>query len=224
MNRIRVKICGVTTPEDARLAAECGADAIGINFYEKSPRFVDPRQAGALVRGLPPLLDTVGVFVGLKTRQVCAIAYQLGLHSVQYLADPSDTEDSFPFRRIAAFRIKDRDSLAEIERYLSAAAARRTLPAAVLVDAHVEGQFGGTGQKAPWELLAGFRPSVPLILAGGLTPENVAEAIAVVKPYAVDVASGVEASPGKKDPAKVQRFIDAVRGASPPNLEREDQR
>ncbi len=210
MNRMRVKICGITTAEDARLAADCGADAIGINFYDKSPRCVDPRQAGPLLRAVPPLLEAVGVFVGLKTRQVCAVAYQLGLHSVQYLADPSDPEDAFPFRHIAAFRVKDRGSLDEIERYLAAAAG--SLPAAVLVDAHVEGQFGGTGQKAPWELLAGFRPGVPLILAGGLTPENVAEAIAIVKPYAVDVASGVESGPGRKDASKLRRFIEAVRG------------
>src|SRR5262249_54716721 len=105
----RVKICGVTTAEDVRLVADCGADAVGFNFYSKSPRYVDPRTAApTLVRALPPLLDSVGVFVGLKTRQVCAIAYQLGLRSVQYLADESDTEDSFPFQRIAAFRVKDR--------------------------------------------------------------------------------------------------------------------
>ncbi len=211
MKRVRVKICGITTAEDARLAADCGADAIGINFYDKSPRYVDPRQAGLLLRALPPLMDAIGVFVGLKTRQVCAVAYQLGLHSVQYLADSSDLEDSFPFRRIAAFRVKDRGSIDEIERYLALAAKAGGLPAAVLVDAHVEGQFGGTGQKAPWELLAGFRPGVPLILAGGLTPENVAEAIAIVKPYAVDVASGVESSPGRKDAGKLRRFLEAVR-------------
>src|SRR5260221_8337624 len=145
MNRVRVKICGITTGEDARVAAESGADAIGINFYEKSPRYVDPRQAGLLLRSLPPLLEVVGVFVGLKTRQVCAVAYQLGLHSVQYLADPNDLEDSFPFRRMAAFRVKNRGSLDEIERYLALAAAAGAPPAAMLVDAHVEGQFCGTG-------------------------------------------------------------------------------
>ena len=163
--------------------------------------------APKLVRALPPLVDAVGVFVGMKTRQVCALAYQLGLHSVQYLAESADTEDSFPFRRIAAFRVKDRASLAEIERYV----AMCPTIGAVLVDAHVEGQFGGTGQPAPWELLADFRPGVPLILAGGLTPENVAAAIRIVRPYGVDVASGVESSPRRKDPDKVRRFIDAVR-------------
>ncbi len=150
--------------------------------------------------------------LGLKTRQVCAIAYQLGLRCVQYLADESDTEDSFPFQRIAAFRVNDRSDLDQIDRYLAKCAGAGALPGAALVDAHVEGQFGGTGQTAPWELLANFRPRVPLILAGGLTPENVAEAIRMVRPYGVDVASGVESSPGRKDPDKVKRFIAAVRG------------
>ena len=204
----RVKICGVTTPGDVRLAADLGANAVGFNFYDKSPRYVDPRTvAPELIRALPPMIDAVGVFVGLKTRQVCALAYQLGLRSVQYLADFQDTEDSFPFQRVAAFRVKDRGSLEEIERFL--AAGPRV--GAVLVDAHVEGQFGGTGRAAPWELLANFRPAVPLILAGGLTPENVADAIRIVRPYGVDVASGVESSPGRKDPDKVRRFIEAVR-------------
>src|SRR5260370_34621991 len=166
MKRVRVKICGITTADDARLAADCGADAIGINFYDKSPRYIDPRQVGPLLRALPPLLEAIGVFVGLKTRQVCAVAYQLGLHSVQYLADSSDLEDSFPFRRIAAFRVKDRGSIDEIERYLALAAKAGGLPAAVLLDAHVVGHVGGTGQKAPWDLLAAFSPArQPLLSA-----------------------------------------------------------
>ena len=213
MSHVRVKICGVTTPDDARLAAGLGADAVGLNFYAQSPRFVAPAQAGPLLRALPPFVDAVGVFVGLKTRQVCALAYQLGLRGVQCLADPDDLEDPFPFQRIAAFRVKDRSSLDEIEHYLAKCRGNGAVPAAVLADAHVEGQLGGTGKTAPWELLRDFRPGVPLILAGGLTPDNVAEAIRTVRPYAVDVASGVESSPGRKDADRMRRFIDNARGA-----------
>lgn len=213
MSQVRVKICGVTTPDDIRMVAEAGADAIGFNFYSQSPRYVDPRNAAPLLRAVPPMFDAVGVFVGLKTRQVCALAYQLGLRCIQCFGDLGDLEDSYPFRRIAAFRVKDRAGLEEIERYLDKCQAAGAMPAAVLVDAHVDGQLGGTGQTAPWQLLAEFHPPVPLILAGGLTPENVCEAIRIVRPFAVDVASGVESSPGRKDPDKVRRFIEAARRA-----------
>ena len=210
---VRIKICGVTTAEDARLAAQLGADAIGVNFYAGSPRYVVPTQAAPILRAVPPFVDAVGVFVGMKTRQVCALAYQLGLRSVQCFADPEDIEDPFPFRRIAAVRLKDASSLDEIRRYLEICRRANSLPGAVLVDAHVEGQLGGTGRIAPWELLRAFDAGVPLILAGGLTPENVVEAIRTVCPYGVDVASGVESAPGRKDPAKVRRFIENARAA-----------
>lgn len=209
--RIRIKICGVTTPEDARHAAEAGADALGLNFYPKSPRFVTPVQAAAIVRALPPFTAPVGVFVQMPLRQATAIAFQLGLRGVQtYDAPP---EDAFPFAHIPSFRVKDADGLDAIRRYVAACR-----PAAVLVDSYVDGQLGGTGHRAPWDLLVGFDPGVPLILAGGLTPENVAEAIATVKPWGVDVASGVESAPGRKDPVKVARFIEAARIAAGTSL------
>jgi phosphoribosylanthranilate isomerase len=213
MAKVRVKICGVTNADDIRAAVDLGADAVGLNFYSQSPRYVDPRNAAPLLRAVPPMIDAVGVFVGLKTRQVCALAYQLGLRCVQCLGEWDDVEDAYPFRRIAAFRIKDQSSLDDMKRYLAACEAAKALPAAILVDAYVEGQLGGTGHQAPWDLLKDFRPGVPLILAGGLTPENVADAIRTVRPYGVDVASGVESSPGKKDAEKMRRFIDAVREA-----------
>lgn len=205
----RIKICGVTTPEDARFAAEAGADAVGLNFYPKSPRYLDPRQAAGVVRALPPFTAPVGVFVGMPMRQVCAVAYQLGLRGVQTYDNEPPTDDPFPFAHIPAFRVKDAGSLDAIRHFVKACS-----PAAVLVDAFVPGEMGGTGHRAPWDILAGFDPGVPLILAGGLTPENVAEAVRTVKPWGVDVASGVEASPGRKDHAKISRFIDAVHSAS----------
>lgn len=213
MSRLRIKICGVTTLDDVRLAVDAGADAVGFNFYPRSPRYVEPRSAVALLRALPPLVDAVGVFVDMPLRQVCALAYQLGLGSIQCLANSTEAGDATPFRQIAAFRVKDRGSIQAINEFLHLSAQKGHSPAAVLVDAHVDGQFGGTGQTAPWDLLADFRPGVPVILAGGLTAANVAQAVRTVRPFAVDVASGVEMAPGRKDPDKLRRFIDAARNA-----------
>lgn len=210
---IRIKICGVTKPDDVRLVAEAGADAIGLNFYAKSPRYVDAKAALELLRALPPFLAPVGVFVDTPMRQAVAIAYQLGLRSLQTYNAPPD-EDSFPFAHVPAFRVKDAASLLTIRQYVDGCASFGRKPAAVLVDSYVPGELGGTGHNAPWELLAGFDPGVPLILAGGLTPDNVAEAIRVVRPWGVDVASGVESAPGRKDAGKVRAFVKNVRAAS----------
>jgi phosphoribosylanthranilate isomerase len=209
---VRIKICGVTTPDDARGAADAGADAVGLNFYPKSPRYVTPQQAAALVRALPAFTAAVGVFVGMPVRQVCAVAFQLGLRGVQTYDDHPPADDPFPFAHVPAFRVKDAAGLEYVRQFVEAATALGRKPAAVLVDSHVEGQFGGTGHRAPWELLRGFDPGVPLVLAGGLTPENVAEAVAVVRPWGVDVASGVESAPGVKDADKVARFVKNARG------------
>jgi phosphoribosylanthranilate isomerase len=210
---VRIKICGVTTPEDARLAADAGADAVGLNFYPKSPRFVTPTQAAAIVRALPAFTAPIGVFVEMPLRQVCAVAFQLGLRGVQTYDPIPPSEDPFPFAHVPAFRVKDAAGLDAIQRFVTQAQTLGRPPAAVLIDAHVEGQLGGTGVRAPWELLAAFDPGVPLLLAGGLTPENVAEAIARVRPWGVDVASGVESAPGRKDPEKVAQFVKIARQA-----------
>jgi phosphoribosylanthranilate isomerase len=210
---VRIKICGVTTPEDARLAAEASADAVGLNFYPKSPRFVTPTQAATIVRAMPAFTAPVGVFVEMPLRQVCAVAYQLGLRAVQTYDPTPPDEDSFPFAHVPAFRVKDAANLDEIRHFVAEAQALGRPPKAVLIDACVEGQMGGTGHRAPWGLLAGFAPGVPVILAGGLTPENVAEAIALVRPWGVDVASGVESAPGRKDAEKVARFVKIARQA-----------
>ncbi len=213
---VRIKICGVTSTEDARLAAAAGADAIGLNFYDKSPRCVSPQQAAALVRALPAFTAAVGVFVGAPLRQVCAVAYQLGLRGVQTYDERPPTEDTFPFAHVPAFRVKDATGLEHVRRFVDAASALGRAPSAVLIDSYVEGQMGGTGHRAPWELLRDFNPGVPVILAGGLTPENVAEAIRVVRPWAVDVASGVERAPGVKDPERLIRFVRNARAAPAP--------
>jgi phosphoribosylanthranilate isomerase len=214
MHPLRIKICGVTRPADVTACAEAGADAVGINFHPGSPRFVDPRNAQPILRAVPPLMAAVGVFVGLPFRQVAALAYQLGLRGVQWHGEHREPEDPFPFSFVPAFRVRDRQSLADIEAYLAQCRAAGRLPGAILVDAYVEGQHGGTGRTAPWELLVDFKPGVPLILAGGLTPDNVAEAVRTVRPDGVDVASGVEFAPGQKDPDKLRAFVANAREAA----------
>ncbi|MBY0513481.1 MAG: phosphoribosylanthranilate isomerase [Gemmataceae bacterium] len=224
MPQIRIKICGVTTPEDARFAAEAGADALGLNFYPKSPRFLTPPAAAAVVRALPPFTATVGVFVGTSLRQAAAVAYQLGLRGLQTYDDRPPDDDPFPFAHVPAFRVKDAAGLDHVREFVRLARAAGRPPAAVLIDSYTPGEMGGTGKIAPWELIRGFDPGVPVVLAGGLTPENVAEAISTVRPWGVDVASGVELAPGRKDPEKVARFIRNARAAaaalSPPSESR----
>jgi phosphoribosylanthranilate isomerase len=205
---VRVKICGVTTPADAAFAADCGADAVGLNFYPKSPRFLRDELAEAIVRELPAFTTAVGVFVDPAGDAIRDHARRFGLRAVQTYAADARSESFFPAAHIPAFRVKDAADLDGIRRLVAACR-----PAAVLVDSFVSGAMGGTGHQAPWHLLAGFDPGVPLILAGGLTPDNVADAIRLVRPWGVDVASGVESAPGRKDPGKVRAFLDAVRAA-----------
>jgi phosphoribosylanthranilate isomerase len=216
---VRIKICGVTTPADAVFAAECGADAVGLNFFTQSPRCVSTEQATDIVRSLPPFTASVGVFVGYPQVAAERLArtggLMLGLRAVQTYSDTPADIDLFPCAHIPAFRVKDRSSFPRIREFVNTLRHAGRPPAAVLVDSYVEGSMGGTGHTAPWELLAGFDPGVPLILAGGLTPDNVAEAIRIVRPWGVDVASGVESAPGKKDPGKVRAFVQAARQASP---------
>lgn len=209
---VRIKICGITNADDARQGALLGADAIGLNFYEGSPRRVDPGQVRSILAVLPPFVEPVGLFVNVGAREACQRAAGIGgLRTLQLHGDNLDCTDPFPFRVIPAFAVKDASSLERIQRHLDACRSAGHLPPAILVDAYSAEKYGGTGHIAPWNLLAGFRPPVPLILAGGLTPDNVAEAIRIVRPYGVDVASGVEREPGIKDLEKLRRFIDIVR-------------
>lgn len=211
---VRVKICGVTTEEDARQAALLGADAIGLNFYEGSPRCVHRSVVPAILQELPPFVAPVGVFVDKPLRQAFECLHDLPrIHIIQMHGTKRELSDCFPYQLIAAFPVRDAASLQAIERYLDACRDSGCLPSALLLDGHAPGQHGGTGQTAPWHLLASFRPHVPIILAGGLTPDNVAEAIRIVRPYGVDVASGVESAPGRKDADKMSRFLANIREA-----------
>jgi phosphoribosylanthranilate isomerase len=212
---LRVKICGVTTEADARQAALLGADAIGLNFYESSPRRVEPVAAQGILRELPPFVTAVGVFVELPMRKIFEHLQALRrIHAIQWHGENRELSDCFPYHLIAAFPVRDAASLQTIQRYVETCRALGRLPAALLLDGHAPGQHGGTGRTAPWRLLETFRPGVPIVLAGGLTPDNVAEAVRIVRPYGVDAASGVESAPGHKDADKMRRFIANAREAA----------
>ncbi len=212
---LRVKICGVTTDTDARTAAALGADAIGFNFSSESPRRIDRQTAHQILRTLPPMIDTVGVFVSKPLKQIYQeLAPLARVLTIQWHGQGRELGDTFPYKLISAFPIRDQSSLNDVNHYLDVARGMGQLPSALLLDGHVLGMHGGTGTTAPWELLANFRPGLPVILAGGLTPDNVADAVKLVRPWCVDVASGVESAVGQKDPEKVRRFINRARNAA----------
>jgi phosphoribosylanthranilate isomerase len=212
---LRIKICGVTREDDLRLAAQLGADAVGFNFHPRSPRYVEPTACTPLLKALPPFVEAVGVYVDVPLRGVFTALNALGrVRTAQWYGTQREICDSFPFHLIQCFPLADAAGLRKITQYLDMARNVRQLPSAILIDAQVAGKHGGTGQTVPWQLLADFDPGVPLVLAGGLTPENVAEAVRVVRPYAVDVASGVESAPGRKDAEKMRRFLGNARDAA----------
>lgn len=212
---VRVKVCGITNVPDAEQAALLGADAVGLNFYRASPRYLNPAAAASVLRALPPFVEPVALFVEQPLREVFETLNRLGaVRTFQWYGGRHELSDTFPFRYVPAFPVRDRDSLRVIAGFVEMCAGRGALPAAVLVDAHVPGRHGGTGRTVPWHLLEDFRPGVPVVLAGGLTPDNVAEAVRRVRPYAVDVASGVERGPGLKDAEKMRRFLDNAHEAA----------
>lgn len=200
---VKVKICGITNLEDALAAVEAGADALGFVFKASSPRHIFPEQAAAIIRHLPPFIQTVGLFVDEEIETVNATAIQCGLDLVQLHGDESPSYCSEVQRRvIKAFRIKDITSLEPTKNYQVSS---------ILLDAWSPSAHGGTGRTFNWEIAAIAAASGRTILAGGLTPENVADAVSQVRPYAVDVSSGVECTPGHKDIDKIRDFIFQVK-------------
>jgi phosphoribosylanthranilate isomerase len=203
----RVKICGITNLADAQTAVEAGADALGFNFYDKSPRFVTIQRAAEITKQIPPFVMRVGVFVNAPEEFVLRAIAEAGLTMLQFHGDePPEFCVQFGLMSMKAFRIRDEKSLAELPKFQTDA---------YLLDAFSPEARGGTGEKFNWELAVEAQKfGKPIFLAGGLTPENVADAVRKVKPFGVDVASGVESSPGKKDPAKVKAFIAAAKSVA----------
>ena len=204
---VKIKICGITCLEDALVAIDAGADALGFVFFPKSPRHVFPEQAAAIIRRLPPFVQTVGLFVDEDPETINRTADQCGLDIVQLHGGESPAFcDSVRRRVIKVFRVKDMASLDPMGGYRVSA---------FLLDAWSPAAHGGTGQTFNWEIAAHAAEAGRIILAGGLTPDNVAGAVRQVRPYGVDVSSGVEAAPGQKDPAKVREFIRNAKDAAP---------
>jgi len=202
---VRIKICGITNLEDALLAAELGAQALGFIFYPKSPRSIKPDAARDIIKSLPPLVLSVGVFVDEEAEVVRDVAARVGLDWVQLHGKESPEYCRVLGRRvIKGFRIRDHNSLTALPSYRDAVQA-------FLLDAYRPGTPGGTGETFDWEVARRAKELGPVILAGGLTAANVAQAIKIAQPAGVDVASGVEAAPGKKDPEKLRAFFKAVR-------------
>ncbi|MBV8605958.1 MAG: phosphoribosylanthranilate isomerase [Singulisphaera sp.] len=210
---VRIKVCGLTRPADALACASAGADWIGLNFHPGSPRCIAPGLAAEIIATLPITASAVGIFVDRSPAEVVELADRLGLRIVQLHGQepPDDLAALCHLRVIRAFRLGDAEDVARMVRYLRRADELGRPPDAVLIDSLVPGRAGGSGHAIEADLLS-LIPSLPrLILAGGLTPENVADRIARVRPWMVDVASGVESAPGLKDPARVNAFIKAAR-------------
>ncbi len=205
MTAIRVKICGITQVEDALAAAAAGADAIGLVFYARSPRAVDIERARAIIAALPPFVTTVGLFVDIERAELDDILASVPLDLLQFHGDESPEQcEGFNRPYIKALRVRAGDDIAARVDYYPGASG-------VLLDTYVDGVPGGTGAAFDWSLVPPAL-SKPVILAGGLHAGNVASAVAQVRPYAVDVSGGVEASKGIKDAEKIGAFIRAARG------------
>ncbi|MGW8322645.1 MAG: phosphoribosylanthranilate isomerase, partial [Thermodesulfobacteriota bacterium] len=199
----RVKVCGITALEDALRAADLGADAVGFIFYPKSPRYIPPPEAAEIIRRLPPFVASVGVFVDCPSGEIDSIAAACSLTAVQlHGSETPEFCDQFRMKVIKAFRVRNARLPQEIEGYRTDA---------ILLDAFVEGSPGGTGKTFCWEVAREAKRFGRVILAGGLNCENIRNAIETVRPYAVDVSSGVETGPGKKDPKRLAEFLKTVK-------------
>jgi len=206
VNRTRVKICGITRVEDARAAIDSGADALGLVFYSKSPRYVELSVAANIARTIGPFVTIVGLFVNAEAAQVREAVKTVGLDLLQFHGDEDEAYCAqFDMPYIKAIRMSPELDVKEVvTKYPSARG--------FLFDAWNKDKYGGTGETFEWQRLSSLKESadtdIPFILAGGLTPENVDQAVAAVKPYAIDVSGGVEQSPGIKSPELIQQFID----------------
>ena len=203
---LRVKICGITTLDDAAAAVEYGADALGFVFFKGSPRYVTPEQAFSIIRELPSFVTTVGVFVDEKTQEIDRIASQACLDIIQLHGDEQPESCRMLRRMVKAIRIKSIDSLEPLRNF-------RDRVSAFLLDAYAPDALGGTGLMFNWDIAVEAKQFGRIILAGGLTPENVQQAIKHVRPYAIDVSSGVEREKGRKDHQKLKIFIDRAKHA-----------
>jgi phosphoribosylanthranilate isomerase len=207
MSRVKVKICGVGALEEAEAAIESGVDALGFNFWPKSPRYISPKAASRIIGKLSPVVSTVGVFVNEEVANITNIASELGLTAVQLHGDesPEFCERLESIKKIKAIRVGQDFDLSVIERY----------PVnMILLDSNIKGSYGGTGQRFEWRIAIEAKRFARIMLAGGLNSDNVWDAVTHVRPAAIDVCSGVEAEPGRKDLDKLRRFMSIVARAN----------
>ncbi len=205
---VRVKVCGITRLEDAVAAVDAGADAVGFIFHRESPRYIRPEDAGVIATALPPFVSTVGVFVDMEQMEVSRTMRTAGLDVAQLHGDEDASYCSMFPRVIKALRVRGPEVIQKMSEY--------SCVSAFLFDAYHPDVHGGTGEVFDWDIAARATATHRIILAGGLTPDNIAEAVQRVRPYAVDVSSGVEMAPGLKDHAKVREFIKRATGATGP--------
>jgi phosphoribosylanthranilate isomerase len=208
----RIKLCGITTLDDARMAVDVGAWAIGCILWPQSPRACDPAEAARIATAVRRRAQVCGVFVNQHLDEVTELVDALGLTMVQLHGDEGPAYCGEVARRTGAKVVK----AAAVRSQADVQALETFHTDFHMLDAHRPGMRGGTGETFDWELVRARRSSIPLILSGGLTPDNVAEAIAAIRPFAVDTASGTEASPGVKDPDKVAAFVEAVQATAVP--------
>jgi phosphoribosylanthranilate isomerase len=205
MRKVKVKICGITNWTDAKLAIDAGADMLGFNFYAKSPRYIAPAKARRIARRLPKHVSAVGVFVNETDEKMLAIAHSVGLDRLQLHGDEAPVDvarlsHSLPV--IKAVRARKPFRVSQLSQFKRASA--------ILLDGFDRRLRGGTGKTFDWRLAKSANRYARIFLAGGLTPGNIGEAIRTAQPYAVDVCSGVESKPGKKDPARIEALMNAV--------------
>lgn len=202
---VKVKICGITNLDDAVAAIESGADALGFVFFDKSPRYISPEEARLIIKKLPPFVVTIGVFVNEKTKRLEEVTNLSGIDVVQLHGDEPPEMCDISRRVIKAIRVKSVESLETLKNY-------KDRVSTFLLDTFRPDSVGGTGQIFDWDIAQKAKQFGRIILAGGLTPDNIAEAIKRVRPYGVDVSSGVESKVGKKDHKKMKLFIERAKG------------
>jgi len=204
--KVRVKICGITNLDDAMAAVDFGADALGFVFFRESPRCIKHADAGKIIKKLPPFITTIGVFVDEKPEQIEKIVTMTGIDVIQLHGNESPEWCNLSRRMIKAIRVKSLESLDPLIHY-------KDRVSAFLLDTFTPDIFGGTGQIFNWDIATYAKQFGRIILAGGLTPDNVVKAVRRVQPYGVDVSSGVESGKGKKDHKKMKLFIEKAKGA-----------
>jgi phosphoribosylanthranilate isomerase len=209
MQKVCVKICGIRSYEEAKTALDCGADFLGFNFWPKSPRYIKPIEAREIIRQLKPFDNSIGVFVNEERKNLAEVLNCTGIYTVQLHGDesPEYCQQFGYLKLIKAFRVGESFNIETLKNYTHTVGC-------YLLDAKVKGEYGGTGQRFDWQIVEEAKKIAPIFLAGGINIDNLEEAITTVRPFAIDVCSGVESEPGRKDLHKLRDFLKKVEQAN----------